>query len=262
MSETGAVDAYTRILEGVADRADQIGPRVLASHWPFRGSDYRRLLIVGQALAGWDDKKSPALWTAAQVMTEQGRAAVLEGTQAWAKARPEPMDEPLRTRSGSSFWDLSKYVVPALEPEGRKDWHSRHAWWNLFPIGWGETNKSPWIGDGLWEAQLADMPELFWEVVDFLDPTRIVILAGKEFWPHMAGRLGLHDLPRLEWPLIAGDVRDERAIVWTYHPGAHLLGVNRRGFAQAIAAAVRDMEAAASSKGGPYSAPRRTRDLR
>lgn len=81
MSESAAVDAYKRMLEGVAERADRIGPRVIASHWPFVGTDYRRLLIVGQALAGWDDKTSPALWTPADVAMLAGRDSVLAATK-------------------------------------------------------------------------------------------------------------------------------------------------------------------------------------
>jgi hypothetical protein len=119
MSESAAVDAYKRMLEGVAERADRIGPRVIASHWPFVGTDYRRLLIVGQALAGWDDKTSPALWTPADVATLAGRDSVLAATEKWAVARPEPISEPLRTRAHSPFWSLSKRTVEALEPDGR-----------------------------------------------------------------------------------------------------------------------------------------------
>lgn len=43
------MDAYMRMLKGVADRADAIEPRVIASHWPFVGSDYRQLLVVSRA---------------------------------------------------------------------------------------------------------------------------------------------------------------------------------------------------------------------
>lgn len=241
MSEAGAQDVYRQILEAVAARAERIGTRPIASHWPFVGTDYRRLLIVGQALAGWDDKATPALWTPAAVESADGRDEVLAATRGWATARREPISEPLRTRSHSSFWSLSKRTVLALEPDGDGPWFSRSAWWNLFPLGWGDTNRSP---DGaLWMAQVRDVPALFWEVVDMLDPTRIVILAGKGYWDNTASDLGLGDLPRLPWPLIAGGVRDQRSIVWTYHPGARLPGVDRAGFASAIAEATNAMVA-------------------
>ena len=241
MSESGAVDAYMRMLRGVADRASAIGPRVIASHWPFVGSDYRRLLVIGQALAGWDDRSSSALWTPDAAATQQGRRAILEGTRAWAVSRSEPMTVPLRTRAHSPFWSLSSRTVRLLEPDGPSPWYSRYAWWNLFPLGWGDTNRSPWF-DGLWAAQYPHLRELFWEVVDWLDPTRIVILAGKDFWWQTARSLGLDALAGSPRPLIAAGTLRGRAIVWTYHPGARLKGVSRPSFAAAIADTVRAVE--------------------
>jgi hypothetical protein len=82
-------------------------------------------------------------------------------------------------------------------------------------------------------------------MVDMLDPARIVILAGKGYWDTTASDLGLGDLPRLPWPLIAGGVRDQRSIIWTYHPGARLPGIARPGFASAIAEAINAMVAEA-----------------
>lgn len=240
MSEQGAVEQYLQMLEEVGRRANVIGPRVIASHWPFIGSDYRRLLVVGQALAGWDDKTSSALWTAALAQTGDGRQTIVEGTRDYATAPPEPMTVPLRTRAHSPFWSLSRRTVQLLEPNGPGDWYSRFAWWNLFPLGWGDTNRSPWF-DPLWDAQLPHIGRLFWEVVDAVDPTRIVILAGKDFWPHTAPALGLDDLPVLPRPLLAGGRRQSRAIVWTYHPGARLKGVTRPSFAAAITGVVHDI---------------------
>ena len=121
-------------------------------------------------------------------------------------------------------------------------WYSREAWWNLFPLGWGDTNQSP--DEGLWMAQVDHVAALFWAIVDALDPDRIVILAGKGYWDAMASAMGLADLPRMERPLIAGGVRDCRAIVWTYHPGGHLSGVSRHSFAAAIADSMRQLRPA------------------
>jgi len=45
MERTSA--AYARILEAVGVHGDEIGPRDIASHWPFVGSQYRGLVIVG-----------------------------------------------------------------------------------------------------------------------------------------------------------------------------------------------------------------------
>ena len=134
--------------------------------------------------------------------TLAGRDSILAATKTWAVARPEPISEPLRTRAHSPFWSLSKRTVEALEPDGRGPWYSREAWWNLFPLGWGDTNQSP--DEGLWMAQVDHVAALFWAIVDALDPDRIVILAGKGYWDAMASAMGLADLPRMERPLIAG----------------------------------------------------------
>ena len=243
MGETGAERAFLDVLAEVGRRTDAIGDRVVASHWPFVGSDYRRLLIVGQALAGWDDKSSPALWVPDAATSVGGRAAILDATKRWAAARPEPIDEPLRTRRRSPFWGVSKLVAELLEPTGRGPWQSRTAWWNLFPLGWGDTNRSPWF-DPLWSAQLPHVGALFWKVVDWLDPTRVVILAGRGFWATTARALGLADLDPLPWPLIAGGVRDSRAFVWTLHPGGHYKGLTRPDFAERIARTVVALSAA------------------
>lgn len=231
-----------QMLDGVAARADVIGPRVIAGHWPFVGSDYRRLLVVGQALAGWDDPKSSALWTPAAAATERGRHTVFKATRSWAQSAKEPMTVPLQTRGSSAFWSLASRTVRLLEPAGQREWYSRCAWWNLFPLAWGDTNRSPWF-DGLWAAQYPFLRQLFWEVVDWLEPTRIVILAGKQFWSQTAERLGLDSLTRRQRPLVASGVLNGRVIAWTYHPGGRLKGVSRPAFAAAIADAVRALEA-------------------
>ena len=83
-----AEGAYLRMLDGVAERAGRMEGRVIASHWPFVGTDYRRLLIVGQALAGWDDEASPALWRPTDLLIGGGARRVLEASQRWAMARP------------------------------------------------------------------------------------------------------------------------------------------------------------------------------
>lgn len=234
--------AYLRMLEGVAQRAGRMEGRVIASHWPFVGTDYRRLLFVGQALAGWDDEASPALWRPEDLLTAGGPRRVLEATQRWAVARPEPISEPLRTRSGSGFWKISERVVNALQPTGAGPWFSRSAWWNLFPLGWGdrvEKSRSP--SGALWMAQVDHVAELFWSTAEALDPTRVIILAGKGYWDAMAGTLGLADLEHGRKPVIAAEVRGGRTFVWSYHPQGRNLGP-RDAFAEAILAAVREVE--------------------
>lgn len=242
-AQSRAEAAYLRMLDGVAQRAARMEGRVIASHWPFVGSDYRRLLVVGQALAGWDDETSPALWRPMDLLADGGPRRVLELSQRWAAAKPEPISEPLRTRSGSGFWKISERVVMALEPTGAGPWFSRSAWWNLFPLGWGdrvESSRSP--SGPLWMAQVDHVADLFWSTVEVLDPKRVIILAGKGYWDPMAGPLGLADLELKRKPLIAADLRDGRTFVWSYHPQGRGLGA-RDAFAEAIVNAVREAEA-------------------
>lgn len=134
-------------------------------------------------------------------------------------------------------------VYRPRQPDRPTLWQSRFAWWNLFPLAWGDTNRSPWF-DALWEAQFPQLGELFWSVVEWLDPRRIVILAGAGFWQPTAAALGLDAMPKLSWPLIAGGARDGRAIVWTRHPGGHYRGLTRQAFAEEIARAIEKIEAA------------------
>ena len=71
-----AAAAYRRLLEGVGARADAIGPdRVIASHWPFVGSNYRGLMIAGQALERWDLPQTTATWRVAEAQTGRGAPA-------------------------------------------------------------------------------------------------------------------------------------------------------------------------------------------
>lgn len=95
-------------------------------------SAFSGTLIVGEALAGWDADECSARWLAGEATTEAGRARIVDGTRAWAKARPEPIDEVLRwsNRRGSPFWGLSQRLMRILEPDAAP-WQSRHAWWNV-----------------------------------------------------------------------------------------------------------------------------------
>ena len=119
MRPTVTEGVYLRILEAVGARAADIGPGVIAAHWPFVGSDYQGLVIVGQALQGWDADQTPARWTATEATTPDGRHDLLRGIQEWARARHEPLWEVLRWghRSGSPFWSMSRRLVPVLEPD-------------------------------------------------------------------------------------------------------------------------------------------------
>lgn len=106
MSESSVVQFYSQMLRDVGLRADEIGIRDIASHWPFVGSDFRGTLIVGQALAGWDAEETTARWRPDAARSDEGRLRIIYGTRAWANARTEPIEEVLRwgKRRRSPFW--------------------------------------------------------------------------------------------------------------------------------------------------------------
>lgn len=235
MNDAGLIRLYDATLRDVGQRAGEIGERQIACHWPFVGSQFSGTLIVGQALDGWDAEETTARWPVRMASREEGRLQIINGARAWAAARPEPMDEVLRWghRRGSPFWNLSMRVMRLLEPDARP-WASRHAWWNVYPIGFDRPKGSPY--GPLKDAQAAHVGSMFWEVVDSLDARRVVILAGMDWWPDVRARLGLETLETRPSPLIAAGQSRGVSIVATYHPGAHIKGLSRDAFAAAIVA--------------------------
>lgn len=236
---TKAADrVYLRMLEAVGARAAEIGPGVIAAHWPFVGSAYRGLVVAGQALQGWDAAETPARWTAVEATTPEGRQDLLARAQAWARSRPEPLSEVLRWshRSGSPFWSVSRRLVPVLEPDGEGVWYSHYAWWNVYPLGWDDPDMGP---DGaLKEAQTPLVGELFWAVMDDIDARRIVLVAGKDWWPEVRGLLDLGDLREGERPILAAGRSHGRQVVASYHPrGARQQRIRDEQLVTAIAGA-------------------------
>jgi len=229
------------MLVDVGAGASKLVPQPIASHWPFVGSQFSGTLIVGQALAGWDAEETGARWFAADATTQQGRARIVSATMAWAKARPEPMDEVQRWshRRGSPFWGLSQRLMRILEPDAQP-WYSRHAWWNVYPLGWDRPGLSP--GPLLKAAQAEHVGGLFWDVVETLQAHRIVIVAGADWWPDVRQRLGLEHLQRRTTPILAAGRTRNVPVVATYQPGAHLKGLTRDDFAVRIAAEIRAIE--------------------
>lgn len=229
------------MLVDVGARFTEFGSRPIASHWPFVGSQFGGTLIVGQALAGWDAEETSARWLTDAATTGPGRRRIVDGTRAWANARPEPMEEVLRWghRRRSPFWGLSERLMRILEPEA-EPWYSRHAWWNVYPLGWDRPGLSP--GPKLRAAQADHVGGLFWEVVDKLPAKRIVIVAGADWWPDVSERLGLDRLNRRSTPILAAGRAREATVIATYHPGARLKGITRDDFATRIATEIRNVE--------------------
>lgn len=238
MTDSAAEAVYLRMLEAVGARARDIGPGIIAAHWPFVGSNFDGLVVAGQALQGWDAAGTPARWTAAEATTVAGRQALLDGTREWARSRPEPISEVVRWghRSGSPFWSVSRRLVPALEPDGGGVWYSRYAWWNVYPLGWDDPDRGP---DGALKAvQTPLVGELFWAVMDDIGARRIVLVAGKDWWPEVRGLLGLGDLRDGQRPVLAAGRSHGRQVVASYHPrGARQQGIRDEQLVEAIAAA-------------------------
>jgi hypothetical protein len=241
MVDVSLAHGYERMLVDVGARAADFGARPIASHWPFIGSKFAGTLIVGQALAGWDAEETGARWLAQEATTDRGRSRIVDGTRAWASARTEPMEEVLRWshRRGSPFWGLSQRVMRILEPDANP-WYSRHAWWNVYPLGWDLPGASP--GPKLRAAQAEHVGALFWDVVDTLQARRIVIVAGADWWPDVRARLGVEHLERRSTPILASGRARDVTVVATYHPGAHIKGLTRDHFAAQIADEIRAVE--------------------
>lgn len=240
MMGSAAEAVYLRMLEAVGARAGDIGPGIIAAHWPFVGTNYDGLVVVGQALQGWDASETPARWTASEATTIEGRQSLLDGTREWARSRPEPMLEVVRWghRSGSPFWSVSRRLVPALEPDLGGVWYSRYAWWNVYPLGWDDPDRGP---DGALKAvQTPLVGDLFWAVMDDIGARRIVLVAGKDWWPEVRGLLDLGDLRAGDRPVLAAGWTHGRQLVASYHPrGARQQGIRDEQLVEAIAAAFR-----------------------
>jgi hypothetical protein len=234
MRDGSLADLYEQMLVDIGLHAAEFGARPIASHWPFVGSHFNGTLIVGQALAGWDAETTAARWLADEATTADGRIRIVNGTRSWASTRREPMEEVLRwsNRRGSPFWGLSERLMRILEPEAAP-WYSRHAWWNVYPLGWDKPGMSP--GPKLKSAQAEHVGALFWEVVRVLQARRVVIVAGADWWPDVRARLSLDLLEARSTPLLAAGSAAGVTVVATYHPGAHLKGLTRDSFAAQIA---------------------------
>jgi hypothetical protein len=225
------------ILDAVRTRIDELGAdREIVAHWPFVGSEFKGLMIAGQALDGWDAEVTPARWRLEEMRNPSGVDRLLRNTQDWARQAPEPIDAVVQhaNRRRSPFWAFSRRIVSLLEPDDGSDWFARYTWWNVFPLA--PRRGSPY--GLLKDLQRPFVGDLFWAVVDELDVDRIVLVSGKDWWPDVRGVLGLGNLMPGTKPVIAAGRVHSVSVVATYHPGAHLLGTSRDGFAAAAASAV------------------------
>lgn len=238
-----AAAAYLTLLGGIGGHIDAIGAdRRIASHWPFVGSNYRGLMIAGQALERWDSPESTAVWRVGEAGTAAGRERVLHGTQAWATREPEPISEAMRhgNRKGTPFWTFSRRAAEQLEPSAGGLWLSRYAWWNVYPLGWQDRHGTP--TGVLHAAQTPFVSDLFWAVAEELEVKRLLLVSGKDWWWNVRDLLGLQGLAAAEKPVIATGVVRGISVVATYHPGAHMARMSRVAFATAAVDAMRALD--------------------
>lgn len=223
---------YAELLAAIGDRAAEIEPRPLVSHWPHVGSAYRGLLVVGQALRGWGH-----WWQASEAQTATGRGRIVADTVSVSAENSEPLawvPEHRRVRS-SPFWVFSRHLVEALEP-GPEPWYARYAWANLYPVAPEDPPGNP--TGPLMQAQDPFVGPLLLELVEMLNARRVIVIAGPVYW-YQAGRTGeLSKLTPAEKPLTWRGSAHGRQWIVGYHPKwASLQGWGAPRYAQLVAEA-------------------------
>ena len=227
--ERSTIARYDGLLASIGLRAEEIGPRPLASHWPHVGTSYRGLVIVGQALQGWDRAVKGARWQPFHATTPAGRSEIIQLTRTWHADYVEPIAPivELNNRRGSPFWQLCADLVALMEPDGPDPWYSRFAWANVYPVGADftptERASSPW--GPLKAAQDEHVGDLLTDTMRMINARRVVVVSGPAYWWQPA-QGAFSALRGLSPPLISAGRFDGRDWVVGYHPG----GARRRGF--------------------------------
>ncbi|HEX2766787.1 MAG TPA: hypothetical protein VHR55_09165 [Candidatus Limnocylindria bacterium] len=221
-AEERALAAFDRLLADVGERADEIGPRPIASMWPHVGSAYRPggVFILGQALDGWDPDECSARWHASEARNADGRERIIHGTRAWHADAPEPIAPVLEVgkRRGSTFWLFSHALVDRLVPDGSLPWYGRYAWGNLYPLGHDRPKSYP--TGALKEAQDEHVADLLMAQVEMLDPAVVVLVCGPWYWWSARNKPAeLEALTPADRPLLATGVIEGRSWVVGLHPG-------------------------------------------
>jgi len=234
-----AVVLYEQLLASIGERAAEIEPRPLVSHWPHIGSAYRGLVIVGQALRGWPDE-----WRASDARTPEGRNRILSATRARPR-RAEPLDwvPSQRAVRNSPFWGFARHHVGELEPDASVPWYARFAWVNLYPVAPEAPPDNP--SGPLKEAQEPHVGELLVAIVEMLEAKRVILVAGPDFWRPAVESAGLAELPSAPSPLMSAGRAGKRTWVVGYHPKwASFQHFGAPRYAALAAATVRGVEGA------------------
>ena len=212
MSAERAIAIYDSLLASIGEHAGAIEPRPLVSHWPHVGTNYGGLLIVGQALRGWSGH-----WQTGEASTLEGRRRILATARADNRDHADPMDwVPAHPKvRNSPFWIFARHVVELLAP-GSSPWYSRFAWANLYPVAPESPPDNP--TGPLKEAQDPFVGLWLLEAGRMLDATRVIVIAGPEYWRAAGNTLDLAVLSRAEKPLMWTGSADARTFVVGYHP--------------------------------------------
>jgi len=223
------VAAYDRLLAAIGARAEDLGEGDLATHGPHVGSDYRGLVILGQAPFGWSDVWPPSLFASAK-----GRERVLAATMARNADRAEPLDwiEASHHRS-SPWWTCVRTLTQLLEPDSTAPWYGRFAWVNLYPVARDDPPGNP--AGLLREIEDPLVGELLRTTLDALEATTVVATVGPMWWPTGSSPAfaSLTERPR---PLLASGRADDRKWVVGWHPtGASRRGTGPYAYARLIA---------------------------
>jgi hypothetical protein len=243
MSNVRALAEYDRLLATIGEKADAIGTGRLAAHWPHVGTAYRGLVIVGQALQGWDPAVTGSRFHAIAARTADGRAAIIEQTRTWFADAPEPVGviATLSNRQGSPFWRLCRDVVEVLEPHGDGPWYSRFAWANVYPVGPDAPPGSP--GGPLKEAQDSHVGSLLVELLGMLDARRVVVISGPTYWWHPSRTPMFTALPVRDFPLLQAGLAEGRSVVVGYHPTyARRRKVRGDAYAELVARTIEEID--------------------
>jgi hypothetical protein len=238
MNDAAVVALYRQLLSAIGDGAAEIEPRPLVSHWPHVGSDYRGLLIAGQAPFGWDDD-----WRASDANTKDGRDRILAITRARNMSSLEPIGEvaTLPKVRASPFWQFSRHLVEALEPDGRTPWYGRYAWANLYPVAPEAPRDSP--RGALKTAQVPFAARLLAAHAQMLNARRVVVIAGPDYWLPTAVASAFPGLCPEPAPLLRSGLVDGRVWMVGYHPKwASFQGWGASRYANLVADSIRRIE--------------------
>jgi hypothetical protein len=227
---------YWDLLAAVGRRASEIDVRQIGVHWPHVGSAHRGLVLIGQALHGWNVHFPPS-----DFADPARRQAILTA----AAAGPE-LPEPLwwvpkhpRVRR-SSFWTFARHLADGANP-GPEPWYARLAWWNVYPLAPVDPEGNPW--GALKEAQERLAGRLIADIAATFGFERLVLVPGRLRLPR-AEPAGLTELAT-RWPIFASGRIDGRTWVVGEHPGwASRRHVGSREYAALVVAHVHRIESA------------------